>query len=704
MTNKRKNKKHSLFIDPVGRITDETGKFVVEPIKNEYTILPSDHSGPKGTKIQNSRETRIENKFPYLDNVVGPIKDTLTKIAVKSNKHPEYGFNNLLPILYDPDFLIICYNSIRSKPGAMTPGVDGETIDGMKYSYILDLSNSIKNGTFRWNPIKRIYIDKTGNSPVDQKMLVELARQNKRTKEKVKELKIRPLGIPSTKDKIVQEGIRIILNAIYEPTFALNGSNFGFRPRIGTNDAIRYVEEKAKSMRFAIEADIAGAFNNVDHDIIIQIIGKRIKDPNFLKLIKESFKCGLIFTNKFENTLLGTTQGSNCSPILYNIYFHEFDKYIQTTFNKYIENLNETEGRKANAIPRRYQNNRNAIKRVDRPLKRALAILATRYTKLGKPSELDSKIEDAFKPTAAQFENAKIEFKKHNEIKKALISERNKLSSRSIKYGLIRFVYVRYADDWVLFTNAHFEKTKEFFNMFKAWISKTLKLELSETKTSITNLAIGDKVHFLGYQLSYVTTKQLLPIGATKRIRSIFNRTKRNPIQIASRRKNFKQRSTNPNLIVAWDRTRVLNKLEKSRFIRKKNGIYIGRSKSEWTTLNLHQIVEKYNYMIRGYVNFYSPCVTYLSDTAQIQYLLQYSCLHTIANKLNCTIGKVIKKFGKNITIDWKEEVYIRKEDKEIVKEKSIKILTWMECTEIAKKIRKMTIAKKKPKEINHDC
>jgi retron-type reverse transcriptase len=132
----------------------------------------------------------------------------------------------------------------------------------------------------------------------------------------------------------------MILNALYEPDFDKINSNDGFRPNVGIHEAINTISVHAKAMTYAIEADITGAFDNVDHDRLIDILRKKIADEKFLKLIYWSLKCGISYAGAFQESKLGTTQGSPLSPILYNIYFHEFDKYIKEEFSKEMEEIN----------------------------------------------------------------------------------------------------------------------------------------------------------------------------------------------------------------------------------------------------------------------------------------------------------------------------------------------------------------------------
>jgi len=280
---------------------------------------------------------------------------TINSLAKKSGIHPDAKFDNLLQIVADKGILYQAMGNISGKSGALTPGseLDPRTVDASSNELIEELSQSIKDGSFRFKPIRRVYMDKSGKNPVTKEQresLINLHKKGKVTMEQIKELKARPLGISSFPDKIVQESIRMVLNAIYEPEFARINVNFGFRPKKGCQDAINNIQSYAKQMDFAIEGDIKGAFDNVCHDTLIGILEKKISDKKFLKLIKGGLKCGVIYLSHRQDSDLGTTQGSVVSPLLYNIYFHEFDKYICNEFKEKVEIINRTENRKAKEV------------------------------------------------------------------------------------------------------------------------------------------------------------------------------------------------------------------------------------------------------------------------------------------------------------------------------------------------------------------
>jgi len=138
---------------------------------------------------------------------------------------------------------------------------------------------------------------------------------------------MRPLGIPTFTDKLVQEVARQILEAIYEPIFSDN--SHGFRPNRSCHTALYQIKSTCRGTNWIIEGDITGCFDNIDHDILLKILSKKIRDGRFLELIRRFLKAGYLEFSQKYNSLSGTPQGGIISPILANIYLHEFDKFME---------------------------------------------------------------------------------------------------------------------------------------------------------------------------------------------------------------------------------------------------------------------------------------------------------------------------------------------------------------------------------------
>lgn len=623
---------------------------------------------------------RKQLKHIYSETTFKNLK-ILGHIAKKSAIEDNAKFKDLIQLVWDKGILLQAMGKISKNKGALTKGppTDETTADHSTLKLIDELSKDIKNGTFKFNPIRRKYIDRTGKNPItkeQEKKIIELFKKNEASLANTKELLTRPLGISSFKDKIVQEAIRMILEAIYEPIFSKINVNFGFRNSVGVHDAIIKLKQKAKSMVFAIEGDIKGAFDNVNHDIMIEILRKKIEDEKFLKLILEGLRCGFMFKNFTQEANIATVQGSVCSPLLYNIYFHEFDQYIEKEIKNLYDEKNKMEKRLKVPVNKLYS--RTVFHKGKINIKKYIENIKSSYKEYGKDSE-------EFKRNYQEYAKAKEQYKK-------LDIKQRQLTYRAKSRQILRFMFVRFADDWVFLTNSNREFAIFLKNKFAEWIWNNLKLVLSEEKTKVTNIQLGELMKFLGFQLTMATNQRIQRVGMKKFIRTdIANRRKKIEIRIDQPKKIHKQRTNNPSLIIAWDRIRVLNRLEEKRFIAKKGKTWRGRSKTEWTTLEVPEIISRYNHIIRGYLEFYGPVTDYASDVMFLHYLLYYSCFHTLAQKLRRSIRDLMKKFSKNLKVNYIIETIVKTKDgteKNEKIDKSISIINSDQAREIITKRR----------------
>ena len=234
-------------------------------------------------------------------------EQVLNILAGHSNE-PEYKYERLYRILFNEQMFFVAYQRMYAKPGNMTPGTDGKTEDEMSIDRINKLIESIKDETYSPNPAKRIYIPKKNG-------------------------KMRPLGIPSFEDKLVQEAVRMVLEAIYEGHF--EWTSHGFRPNRSCHTALKSLQNNFNGAKWFIEGDIKGFFDNIDHDVLIEIMKGRIADDRFLRLIRKFLNAGYMEEWQFNKTYSGTPQGGIISPILANIYLDKFDKYMDEYANKF---------------------------------------------------------------------------------------------------------------------------------------------------------------------------------------------------------------------------------------------------------------------------------------------------------------------------------------------------------------------------------
>jgi retron-type reverse transcriptase len=197
--------------------------------------------------------------------------------------------------------LYASYWKIRSKPKNTFSSNDKITFDGIDGKYFLELHNNLRNESWRPKPSKRIYIKKANG-------------------------KFRFLGIPSPRDKIVQESYKAVLSVVLEPKF-LDVST-GFRENFGCHDALAQIRYW-NGVKWFIEGDISNFFDEIDHHILEKLLIEHFNDQRFIDLYWKFVRAGFVEFNSLKINDIGVPQGSVVSPILSNLYLHELDKFIQ---------------------------------------------------------------------------------------------------------------------------------------------------------------------------------------------------------------------------------------------------------------------------------------------------------------------------------------------------------------------------------------
>ena len=331
---------------------------------------------------------------------------------------------NIYRLLYNRNLYLRAYGRLYSNQGAMTKGITAETVDGMSLAKIDRIIDELRYERFRWTPVRRVNIPKPNG-------------------------KTRPLGIPTWTDKLLQEVIRMILEAYYEPQFS--DRSHGFRPDRGCHTALSEVATSWDGVRWFVEGDIKGCFDNIDHEVMLSVLGETLHDNRFLNLLKYLMKAGYMEDWKYGRTLSGTPQGGVVSPILSNVYLDRLDKYIENML-----------------IPAHTRGTR----RQHNPLYKALGSRLAYHRKRGNHS-----------------------------LAKALRHEMQQLPSGNPydpEYRRLR--YVRYADDFVLGFIGPKAEAGQIKESLETFLRDNLKLELSKEKTLITH-ATSQAAGFLGYEL-----------------------------------------------------------------------------------------------------------------------------------------------------------------------------------------------------------
>ena len=329
-------------------------------------------------------------------------------------------------LLFNRDLYLRAYARLYPNKGAMTRGSTNETVDGMSLAKIDKLIDALRYERHRWTPVRRVQIPKP---------------RGKGT---------RPLGIPSWSDKLLQEVLRSILEAYYEPQFSARAH--GFRPTRGCHTALSEIQQTWTGTRWFIEGDIAKYFDTINHDKLMTMLGEQIHDGRVLRLLRELLAAGYMEDWKFHKTLSGAPQGGIVSPILSNIYLHRFDQWVETTL---IPAHTRGEFRRRNPAYHRY---------------------TTRLYEMRK--------------------------KGISEGARELIKQRRKLpalDTRDPNYRRLR--YIRYADDFMLgFIGTH-DEAEDIKRQIAAWLHDNLNLTLSAEKTLITH-STTQAARFLGYEIS----------------------------------------------------------------------------------------------------------------------------------------------------------------------------------------------------------
>lgn len=585
------------------------------------------------TRKKSNRATLTQElKDSYTQKLIG-IKSILMGITNRSRNEAQTNtvkrpFDDLYSLLCNKSLLIQALGNIEKNKGKLTPGVDAITIDSMSNQRIDDLLSELKSHNFRFSRTKRKWIPKL--------KLYKIGEPKK----------LRPLGIPTFKDRIVQEAIRIILEAIYEPIFEQDNFNFGFRPGYGCHHPILKIKREGPGLSIAIEGDIEGAYDNVDHNILINILEKKISDRKFLKLIYQGFKSGILDQGNKIDSISGVPQGGIASPILFNIYMYEFDHFIKTELQQEIDNINKTENRTKKPRYKEYDNLSTKISRI-----------RNKYR--------DQKNNRKFIELNPSEQSVVLKLRKDLQ---SLIKLRQKMPSLRMDKREIKILYTRYADDWIILSNCKKQVAILIKEKIEEWLKTNLKLSLSPTKTKITNLKI-DSAKFLGFSIRTYNKRRF---------------TKNSYGEL--------EKSAGWDLIVDIDKDRYLDKLVLKGFSNIKHKPI---AKNPWTVLQPEEIITRFNYILRGIANYYLPVIDRLSYFQYLTYILKFSCLSTFAKKYKTKITNISKKYGDPLTIKVTQKISYQKLAKTSQTEREYKLLNY-ETLKTIKKYKKFDWKKSK--------
>lgn len=479
-----------------------------------------------------------------------PTMEILEKIKQNSAKNKDEVFTRLYRYMLRPDLYYAAYKNLYANNGAATKGVNNDTADSFGEDKIMGIIQSLSDESYIPSPVRRTHIKKANG-------------------------KMRPLGIPTFTDKLIQEVLRMILESVYEPVFS--DCSHGFRPNRSCHTALTKIKAQFPGMRWFVEGDIKGCFDNIDHQVLVNIINTKIKDARLIKLVFKMLKAGYLEDWKYHNTYSGTPQGGIISPIFSNIYLNELDKFAESMMNDF-----------------------------DKPRPQRLT------------PEYDA-LQKELKRVKYRLKTAK------DEEKSVLLKLRKSLRSELVKTPCTaqtdkRIKYIRYADDFIIGVKGSKEDCIDIKAKFSEFIKNSLKMELSEEKTLITHSSA--KARFLGYDIQVRRNGKIKPS------------------------KNHTQRTLNNqvDLSIPLDEKIMKFLFDKKIITQQKDGEIRTASRRALLRCTEFEIVSAYNSELRGLCNYYSIASNFVRLN-YFAYLMEYSCLKTIANKHKSTTKKIVDKY-----------------------------------------------------------
>lgn len=483
----------------------------------------------------------------------------------KHSNHSDYKFERLYRILFNEEMYYRAYQKLSKKQGNTTKGSDGKSIDGTSLKEIKQLIEELKKESYQPMPARRTYIPKKNG-------------------------KMRPLGIPAFRDKLVQEVMKMVLEAIYENSFSY--MSHGFRPDKSCHTALKYLQDNFIGAKWFIEGDIKGFFDNIDHNVMVGILKERIKDDRFIRLVRKFLNAGYLENWVFHRNYSGTPQGGIISPILANIYLDKLDKYME----EYIKKFDSGKKRRRNPEHRKLEGRkRTVIKKLKKE------------TDMGNMLMLQNEIKEIEK-------------------KRVQIPAADSMDS-----NYRRLKYVRYADDFLIGVIGSKEDSQKIKADIREYLESKLKLELSDEKTLITHGSQPAK--FLGFDVYIRKTND-----AKRDKNGVLKRFYGNKVVLKVTTATMRKK------LLALDAVKI-NKV---------NGkeVWKGIPRGYLSVNDDLEILDKYNSEIRGFYNYYS--IANNSNVLNSFYtIMKQSMIKTFGQKYRIKGKKLRKKLrvGKEIGV-----------------------------------------------------
>lgn len=516
---------------------------------------------------------KIQQEFTF-NNIVAMYINLESFIYVSSRKSNTLDFYQLLA---NPLYLLHCYTLLKRN---VSSGVDSVPIENITIPNIYKLAKSLQNKTYKPKPVKRVFIPKAGG-------------------------KMRPLGIASSQDKIVQKAILTLLEPVFEPKFL--DCSHGFRKGMSCHTSLSNIYFKWNSVKWFIEADFVSCFDTFSHSHLLYLIFKQTGDYCLNMLIKKLLKVGYIcFGNLHDSSSLnlkGSPQGSLLSPLFCNIILHELDKFI----NEICKNFNNTRVKKNSEewnAGRSYRNTEWA------PV--ANLIKETTKGRVGMP---------IISKALSQIRSQDIMLQKTRRLE-------TDTNWRKLKY-------VRYADDILLGFIGPRNEAISILIKISNFVNVYCRMEFNILKTGVIHHEKG--VQFLGYKI-------FQKYGLKQKL--------------TTNKKGFKKRTESNRLNFGIPLKKLFERFAERGFLKKtsygREDRWVGRRQDKWLFLKSDQeIVWRFNSIMAGISNYYSGS-TQKHVLSRLYFVLKKSCALTIAHRNNKkSAWWTFNKYGKDITIKY---------------------------------------------------
>ena len=518
-------------------------------------------------------------RFPSI-NMVGVLMllDTVQRRLDSIHGLSRQGkrINGLSRLITNPHLWERAYVEIAANKGALTHGATANTLDGFSVERMTEIAERVRTGTYRFTPVRRVHIPKANG-------------------------KTRPLGVPTADDKLVQGVVKLLLELIYEPVFSRH--SHGFRRGHSCHTALSSIQDTWNGMKWLVDVDVVGFFDNIDHGILLKLLRRKIDDERFIRLIEGMLKAGYMEDWTFHATHSGTPQGGVVSPILANIYLHELDEFLaamQVRFNR--------GKRRAENPP--YQRLTLSI------YKRRL-----RIDRLLSENRL------------AEAETAQAEVREL-EAKRSLLPSKDGFDP-----AFRRLRFCRYADDFVVGVIGSKAEAREVMREVTEFLRTALNLQASPEKSKVSKASKGTV--FLGYQVQADTG----------------NRVRRTRLG----RRVVRSRDPSDHIHLRVPRDRLV------RFNQRKGYGDLGRPKAmhrrHLIDSSVLEIVLAYNAEMRGLANYYRLAYIAKHSLRKLWFLWQTSLLKTLSCKLRLSVNQVARRLrtgdglAVRFTVDGKEKV-----------------------------------------------